>query len=81
MTVTGPPDDYTDHLKTAAHEALSMTDIVERLRMVAWLPTEPELAIEAADQIERLRAALQEIADKCTGVGVRMARRALEPKT
>ena len=55
MTVTGPPDDYTDHLKTAAHEALSITDIVVRLRGIAVPITH-----QAADEIERLRAALKE---------------------
>ena len=49
MTVTGPPDDYTDHLKTAAHEALSMTDIVERLRGTLYrLPTRPPTRSGAA---------------------------------
>ena len=58
MTVTGPPDDYTDHLKTAAHEALSITDIGERLRGIAVPITH-----QAADEIERLRALAAELHD------------------
>jgi hypothetical protein len=41
-----------------------MSDIIERLRNKNWLWTVPgALREEAADEIERLRAALQEIVD------------------
>ena len=59
-----------------------MTDIVERLRDNLGWPN-MELCVEAADEIERLRAALQEIADdgrNCADHCRRQARRALEPK-
>ena len=84
--ITGPPDDYTRHLKTAAHEALSMTDI-ERLR--TRYDSATDQAVKYADEIERLRAALQEIAaldvhhkdDNGTWTDVgKIARRALESK-
>jgi len=61
-----------------------MTDIVERLRgVVGDLPPDghPRLAAEAAVEIERLRAALQEIAAyPHREEGGEIARRALEPK-
>ena len=39
-----------------------MTDIVERLRNVAVLEWCEPMCVEAADEIERLRAALRDIA-------------------
>lgn len=61
-----------------------MTDIVERLRVYARNcggPPEEYLTWWAADEIERLRAALQSIADRERPSTARsMARRALEPK-
>jgi hypothetical protein len=58
MTVTGPPDDYTGQLKRAAHEVLSMIDIVEWLRKEAELIALPRLQ-EAADEIRQLRLLVQ----------------------
>ena len=52
-----------------------MSDIVERLHLSA----NPE-CWEAADEIERLRAALQEIANSDGETAVGIARRALETK-
>ena len=44
----------------------SKTDIVERLRQHEWGSTTPSIFSEAADDIERLRAALRRIRQKCT---------------
>lgn len=44
------------------------TDIVERLRAVAETGCDPDLPIEAADEIDRLRAVIRETHAPCVRV-------------
>jgi hypothetical protein len=79
--VTGPPDDYTDQLKRAAHEVLSMTDIVERLEKRAAMVTPWATCCgEAADEIMRLRADNAELQKQKDYWQKLAISRALEPK-
>jgi hypothetical protein len=57
-----------------------MTNIVERLRKRAGGLEVDDLMDEAADEIERLRAALDEIIMECTCDAIETARAALEGK-